>query len=930
MAENELSAEQQIHELNERLKYQEQVLYQQIARIYALEKRLGIAPEYKTELRPAPPPPLVEPVTPPVASPPLPPPAPVAPEMLRVEAPPAAPETPTPAARPAAPAWFSLEGKDLESLIGGNWFSRIGILCIILSTGFFLKYAFEHEMIGPTGRVMIGVLLGIGFVIGGERLRAQGYRYYAHGLSGGGIAILYLSIFAAFARYQLIGQMPAFALMSGVTALAVLQAARYDALAIAVLGLIGGFLTPILLSTGKDNQIGLFSYIALLDLGVLSVAYFKQWRVLNYLAYIATVLMSAGWMNEWYAPEKLRTTIFFFTLLFVIFALLAVLYNVINRTPARAPEIILILLNAGLYFGVSYELLEAKHTLYLGLFSVVVSGFYLGLGYLTYSRDREDRYLVLTFLGLASLFLTLAIPIQLNQHWVTMAWAIEGVILTWIGLRADSRLTRYAALAVLGIALFHWLNIDLMEFRFREPARFFPVFNQRGISALVLIASLAGVAWLYRKHAEQVPEHERMRMIGALALVANALAVLWLSVDLRDVFEQAKAPLYARAGEEPWQWDAIGRLDSLKHLLLTLFWCMYAGVLMFIGFAKRLSPLRWASLALLSLAAMKVFIFDAEYATAPWRRLILNPAFGAFVVLAATLALMYREYKRRQQIAGIEGIAVPPVLLAAANLIALIGLSLEINGHFAVRGGGGDYDRAAIMASTKQFALTALWSLYGAVSLAIVLRGGSEWRGYKWLRFGAVGLLGLAALKVITYDGIYAVSGRTPIFNLTFAGFLIVVAALAYAYWLHARLGPPPEAGPSRLVPGLLIVTNVLAVYALSLEAESYFSAAMRPLEYDSESWRNANLARQLWLSVIWALYGGAMLVAGLWRRNRLLRLMALLLLGMTILKVFLVDLSALDNIYRVISFVVLGVILLVVSFLYQKLAQRVEGGSQG
>ncbi len=927
MAENELSAEQQIRELNERLKYQEQVLYQQIARIYALEKRLGIVPERKPEAAPEPMPAPAMPPPPPPAPSLAPPPEPA---RTQAEAPPDAPYTPSPAVPSNAFSWFSLEGKDLESLIGGNWFSRIGILCIILSTGFFLKYAFENELIGPTGRVMIGVLLGVGFVIGGERLRTQGYRYYAHGLLGGGIAILYLSIFAAFARYQLIGQLPAFALMTGVTALAVLQAARYDALAIAVLGLIGGFLTPILLSTGKDNQIGLFSYIALLDLGVLGVAYFKQWRVLNYLAYVATVLMAAGWMDEWYAPEKLWTTIFFFTLLFVIFALLAVLYNVINRTPARAPEIILILLNAGLYFGVSYQLLESKYTIYLGLFSVLVSGFYLGLGYLTYSRDREDRYLVLTFLGLASLFLTLAVPIQFNQHWVTMAWAIEGVILTWIGLRTGSNLTRYAALAVLGIALFHWLSVDLGEFGYRIEAQFLPVLNRRGISAMILIACFAGAVWLYHRNGELVPDEERWRTMGTLGLIANALAVAWLSADLRDAFEQAKAPLVARVGEEPWQWDAIGRLDSIKHLLLTLFWCLYTGALMVAGFAKRVAPLRWAALALLGLTVFKVMVMDARYSIAPWRMLILNPAFGAFVILALTLALVYRKYSRSDFITGTEQIAVPPILLSAANLMALIGLSLEINGHFAVRGGGSDYDRAASLASTKQFALTALWSVYGAISLAIALRGGSEWRGYKWLRFGAVGLLGLAVFKVMTFDSAYAVSGRTPIFNQTFAGFSMVVAALAYAYWLHARLATPPDPWRSLLVPALLIVTNALAVYSLSLEAEGYFSAAMRPLEYDSETWRNANLARQLWLSVIWAVYGGGMLVAGLWRRNRLLRLMALLLLGLTILKVFLIDLSALDNIYRVISFVVLGVILLVVSFLYQKLAQRLEGGQQG
>src|SRR6185295_13380087 len=230
-------------------------------------------------------------------------------------------------------------GSDLEARIGGNWFNRIGIIAICFGVAFFLKYAFDNEWIGPGGRVLIGVAIGIGFLVGGERLRNR-YASYAYGLTGGGLAILYLAIwFASQNRYNLIPQMLAFILMAGVTATGSLLAARYDALPIAVLALIGGFLTPILLSTGVDDETGLFGYIALLDAGVLALAYSKQWRSLNYLAFVSTVLMFAAWMAEWYDSGKLWTTIFFLTLFFVIFALLAVLYNVVNKRPARWPDL---------------------------------------------------------------------------------------------------------------------------------------------------------------------------------------------------------------------------------------------------------------------------------------------------------------------------------------------------------------------------------------------------------------------------------------------------------------------------------------------------------------------------------------------------------------------------------------------------------------
>ena len=147
---------------------------------------------------------------------------------------------------PSTPVSKPRNRYDLEARIGGNWFNRIGVLAIFLGVAFFLKYAVDREWIGSTGRVLIGAAIGIAFLLAGERLRRR-YPSYAYGLTGGGIAILYASIwFASFKRYGLLDPTVAFALMArGDRNWRRLLAARYNALAIAVLGLIGGFLTPI-------------------------------------------------------------------------------------------------------------------------------------------------------------------------------------------------------------------------------------------------------------------------------------------------------------------------------------------------------------------------------------------------------------------------------------------------------------------------------------------------------------------------------------------------------------------------------------------------------------------------------------------------------------------------------------------------------------
>jgi len=778
MAE-ENSPKDQIGQIVERLDFLEHALREQIGRLYAIEQHLGLAPqstkseplEPAVEARvgvkppePQPPPPEVSRPREPVATPPPP----------RLTSPP-------PISEPRAQTRARDARADLEARIGGSWFNRIGIIAIILGVGFFLKYAFENQWIGPRGRVIIGIVIGLAFLIVGEGMRTRGYRHYAQGLSGGGIGILYLSIFAAFSFYQLLGQLPAFFLMTLVTITAVLLAARYDALPIAVLGLIGGFLTPILLSTGVDNEAALFSYITLLDLGVLALAYFKQWRSLNYLAFFATVSMVAVWMDDWYAPGKLWMTVFFLTDFFLIFALLAVLHQVINRRPAKGADIALILINAALYFGTSYWLLEASYHPYLGLFAVLMSAFYLGLGYLTYIRDREDRYLILSFLGLAAVFLTLAVPIQLDQNWVTMGWALEGVALTWVGLRAGSRATRSAALLIFVTAALHWLSVDVSDFAYQAGQAFTPLINRRAASGGVLIASLAAAAWLFHRLRGQVEEEERAMFGGVYVLGANVLAITLLSLDVNDYFERAKAALLpddlvGRVGRES------GRIENAKQFSLSVLWILYGAAALIIGVTRRLRLLRFGALILLGLATFKVLVADASYYAAPW---------------------------------------------------------------------------------------------------------------------------------------------HTPIFNQTFAAFALLIAALACSAWFYART---PEIGGTErafVLPALTAAANLFAIIALSLEASGYFEAEIRSGGVASDKLRNLQLAKQLSLSVIWAVYGGALLVAGIWRRSLLLRVMALLLLGITILKVFLVDLAFLDTIYRIISFIVLGAILLAVSFLYQQWQRR-------
>ncbi|HEX8423492.1 MAG TPA: DUF2339 domain-containing protein, partial [Pyrinomonadaceae bacterium] len=615
--------------------------------------------------------------------------------------------------------------RDLEQLIGGSLLNWVGIIAVSLAVGFFLKYAFDNDWIGPRGQVLLGAVAGVGILAFAERLRARGYNAYAYVLSGGGILILYLTVYAARVFYDLVGVLPAFLLMIAVTTAAVLLAARYHAYAIAVLGLIGGFMTPVLLSTGVDNQLGLFSYIALLNSGVLALAYFKRWRSLNHLAFIATILMFTGWLLRWYDETKLWPTLFFLTLFFLMFNALGVVYNVIKQRPARWFDVSLIITNATLFFAASYALLERDHHAILGSYALLWSAFYVLLFYFTYQRHRADKLLTLSYVGVAATFFTLAVAIQLDLHWVTIAWAMEGLMLTWIGLRSDTDAPRYVALPVFGCALLHWFSSDMFEFAHRANETFVPLLNRRAVSAAALVAALGGAFWLYRREGERVDRDEREIVSAVLVLAANVLALTLLTVDANDYFSAR------RAAVDPENYNALIAIENTRQFTLTVLWAFYALAALVVGVKRNLLALRYAALAWLCVTGAKILYADAEFYNAASHLPLFNQTFAAFVAYVAALWYAGRLYVNSPHIDEHERRVMLNVITVVANIYAVIALSLEATGYFEKRFQAVTFDNLGKPAETYTFddqrlrdlrlaqglSLSLIWTLYGGAML---------------------------------------------------------------------------------------------------------------------------------------------------------------------------------------------------------------------
>lgn len=572
--------------------------------------------------------------------------------------------------------------------------------------------------------------------------------------------------------------------MAVVTTTAVLLSVRLNALPVAILGLVGGFLTPLLLSTGVDNEIGLFAYVALLDAGVLAVAYFKRWRSLDFLSFAGTVRITLGWAFKFFAPEKVWTTLVFLSIFFLLYSLLAIFHNVLRDRPTRWFDLALAMANATFYFGLSYLLLTEAgfdHTT-PATQALLVSIFFTQLFYMTWRWSPDDRLLRYIYVGASATFLTVAVAIQLELHWVTIAWAVEALMLTWVGLRSGETAARHAAIVVFCVAVGHWFIWDMPEFAYGVDPSFIPLLNRRALSSAVLVGAIAGAARAY-KRAGELDENERAAVKAFFVLTGNAVALTLLTLDMNDYFTARLSQSGAA------QASLRGPIENAREFSISTLWTLYAATTLSLGVLRRSVLLRWAGLLLLLAAIGKLVALDSAFYAASWHLPVLNQTFMAYALLVLVLALGAWLYGRMPDEDERRG--VRPALIVAANVLALAALSLEVFGY---------YDRllagALTGAATEKFqegrifTLALVWTIYATCVFLV-----GAWRGARAWRWGGLLLLALTTPLVIANLSYYDAAWHALILNRTLAAFAIFVAALWLITRTYARSGEAFEEG---------------------------------------------------------------------------------------------------------------------------------------
>lgn len=336
-----------------------------------------------------------------------------------------------------------------EEFIGGNLTSKIGILITIIGIFIGAKYAIEHNLVKPTVRVISGYIAGLVLIGVALRLRKK-YEQYSSVLMGGGLAVLYFITYIAYSFYGLMPQLTAFGLMLLFTVGTVYAALLYNRIIIAHLGLVGAYAIPILLSDNSGRFAVLFTYISIINAGILVLSFRKYWKSLFYVSFVLTWLIYSSWYVFQYRPaDHFNIALIFASIFFLIFYATFLAYKLIKKEQYSIYDVSLLLSNAFLFYGFGYAILDSRietdHL--LGAFTLANAAVHLVISLIIRRLKLADKALFYLVLGLVIAFITIAIPVQLDGNWVTLLWTAEAVLVFFVG-RTQQR-TSYEQLGIL-------------------------------------------------------------------------------------------------------------------------------------------------------------------------------------------------------------------------------------------------------------------------------------------------------------------------------------------------------------------------------------------------------------------------------------------------------------------------------------------------
>jgi hypothetical protein len=695
---------------------------------------------------------------------------------------------------------FRESNPDLEKFIGENLINKIGILILVLGISYFVKYAIDKDWINEPARVGIGILAGALIMGIAHKLRKK-YAAFSSVFVAGAIAVFYFTIGIAFHSYHLFGQTTAFLIMVGITAFSCLVSLSYNRKELAVLSLIGGFAVPFMVSTGQGNYVVLFTYILILNIGILALAYYKKWGIVNMLSYIFTIILYGAWLFndlEEKNPHYLGAFLYGFTFYFV-FILINIINNLRTKGVFSGIELGILASNTFLFYGAGMVVLEEFHPELKGLFTTALGLLNFGYAWFLFKKFGQDKSAVYLLIGLTLTFITLAIPIQFEGNFITLFWSAEAVILMWLAQKSKISTYRFASVIV------HLLMIIslIMDWNAIYPSSIILniVLNKICLTGIFAVVSLVAIYYLLKSEEENLEQFgiifnpkKYRNFVGVTSIVVAYF------VGLLEVGFQADHYVYGV--------NSAITLPILYHLIFCL--------LLFYALCKSKS------------------IFNLKLAS----------------------------------------------IMAVANIT-----------------------------------LFAFWfSNYAFYEHEEYIRTGIHQRIGFYLHYVSLLIIVLFAYKL------YQINKENPAFELFKKKAVVWMAAFLILYLASSEL----------MLHGLVVSNSPVTTQELQ-SSKSYqkYGPTELPFLKDQMAYETINSTRtqiiKTGFPVLWGILAFVFLIIGIRQPRKTLRIVALSLLGITILKLFLFDIGNASETGKIMAFILLGILILIISFVYQKIKVLVQ-----
>jgi len=741
-----------------------------------------------------------------------------------------------------------------EQMVGERWLVWVGVVVFAAGFGIFLKYAFEQGWLGETARTVLGFLAGLLIIWFGEFLHKKKFGPLSQGLLGLALIIFYLTIFTAYHFYNILPPLPAFILFFCTTIGGMSLAAYHNGLPIAFLSILGAFATPLFFALPNPTiyyEPPLFSYLLIVDLGVLYVASIKRWRLITFLSFICTIGYFGGWYIWKYTYADFSLASGFAVAYFVLFSFMSTPQSFLLKKRSYPEDLILVILNPIMFLLIGYTMLRER-----GIASFIPAvPLFMAIYHFILSRairklNAKDTLLYGGLMGTAIGLLTLPVPMLVNSYWITTAWALEAAIFLFIGALIDRKPLLYGGLIVFLIAAIRLFTVDTAILH-NTNAHYFLYLNSRFFAQLFVSLSFAFGAIILGRFKNLSFNEKKYKVPLFLMFL---ITLFWITnLDLIHYFLNLR-----------------GIAGNMFFAYSTMLWSVFFLWFLIQGIMTRTKPLRIAGLCLMFATAAKMLLIDTPVLYNYYRYgypFLFNVKFlsTAVFIISVMIGAMYYKNKRKKSVGFKQ--KGESILASTFAIMLFLSLNFEIFSFFSTL-------NQPALKMMRLVITTMLWTGFSCWFLITGIH-----KKISNHRIAAYILIGMTAFKLFLIDTPLLqrfTYGLPFILNLKFLSLSLLLGVIAVGALVYSKKSLGEDKRQNLAVPALWTTFFSFLFLGLNIEIITYFNRlATQSLRFESF----------IFTTILWTFFSITLLILGVQKNKTAIRITGLVFISLTFLK---------------------------------------------